>query len=582
MEFKVDVHNWSRQLYTTPHETRSELLFKKLSDGGKRIVWERILKHVHPAIEVEHVRKNLALKRAEEKLQLRRTLASKEKEMIMKDYEFEEVHKNLSVLNCKQQVTKQRTDELCTKTLLLHCKEQDLTKKAQLYEELCQLGYEPDHSIVCDSIVSTVVQENLILECEEQLEKFHQLYRSEDMDKQILYSKRESVESFVRHKLLNLHSTDIWHAMLTRMDKLNADTRVVALKCIKWKPENLQFLKNHLSTEIQTFRLHSQLGLCFSNHGLQQKKKHDDVILSQEIEKLQELVSKSTIDTSLEREEIRQWLELQMKCAELNAFKGALELELKNSTVKSPQFDIPSLWNKETEKRGKQIKMLQEYIQANFRWLMVSYTNTVRIHENLKKEISISGMHITPLSVMKDSFEQELKVFLELSLHMLYRAVLPCRVSPSNQQLLQYHHHIGHGSDTHKLTDMLSVLGAGTCTCPQSIILRLLEKHLFLVFLENMQLDTNWDSTLVPFDISSVRNTENPLVTSVTETMRMMEKSLESCRIIAQKAKDNLITWIEHPLQCAVPSSLQHNGKNFQQWKQEFDAALTAIDELED
>ncbi|XP_069691492.1 girdin-like [Periplaneta americana] len=580
-DFKLNLENWTRHLCTTPHEKRSELL-KKLNGSRKRVVWERILKHVRPAVEVEHVRKNLSLKNVEEKLQLRKTLEAKEKEMCIKDQDFEQVHKNLSLLNCKQQHTKQRTSELHLKNLLLLCKEQDLTKKAELYEELCQLGHEFDQPPTRNGTARTEAYQNLIVECEGQLEEFHKLYRTEDTDKQMLYNKRESVASLLRHEMKNLYATDIWHAVLHRMDMVNADTRILAQNCLRRKPEHLQVLKDRISTEIKAVRSHSQLGLCFANHRHQQKKEDDDIILSQKIEKLQEIVSKSTGDTLLEQEEIRHWLELQMKCAELNVIKEALQLEVKNTTGKPPQFDLLTLQDKNTEECRKQIEMLKEYIQVNLTWLMASYANTVRAHDTLKKEISTYKVDVTSLDVIKDLLQQELKVFAELPLHVLHKTLLPSHVLSSNQQLLQYHHHIGHEIDTLGLTDVLSVLEAGTSTCPQGIVLRLIEKQLFLVFLKTMQFDVNWSSTLVPLDISSVRSTENGVLTSVTETVGMLEKSLESCRLIAEKAEDSLKTWIEHPMQCAVPSSLQHDGKNFQQWKQEFDAALKILSELED
>jgi hypothetical protein len=44
-------------------------------------------------------------------------------------------------------------------------------------------------------------------------------------------------------------------------------------------------------------------------------------------------------------------------------------------------------------------------------------------------------------------------------------------------------------------------------------------------------------------DISDVKNMDNAAITAVTEAMKVAEKSIEECKVVAARAEDNYRAW---------------------------------------
>lgn len=605
-ELETKMHVWVRRMSILSYGKNTTELFQKICKGERKLLWQDVITAVRPSCEVEHVKKNLALKKASLKMKLKKQLQEREETTRIMEHDCERSSQRLRILNCNVQAIKQSTKELGMKTMLLCCKKQDMEHKAMMYEQLSRVTNflkQPssfgsgDPTFSHDKHMETIFQ-NVINKAELQVRELHNLYRTSDVNLQAMHTKKESVVQFVRHSMKDIPVIVVWQTMVNIMNKLNSELRDLIQSNIGNKSQQFVLLKEKTDAELHRFML-SYLELLKPYHHLQQKitahKSECNVLLDKAVEILQEkLYPVKLAEANEETVEIRLMLELEMKIAELRVVKMIFQNEIKNMKVKQPLSLLTDMHEEEINQLDVKIEQLEADIKTNYVWLKKSYSNHSKAHEclqqllvRLPKMCSLDKYGITNLDItMKEqqsSFQQEFKEFMELPLHVFDNLTLPSGVTlPRSQQILKYNINLAELVQSNDLPNILTILSGAPSAPPHSIVLQTLQNKLYLEALTSAELNSNiicMSSDNI--NVNSMQQTENVSIALITDVIDSLKASISRCKTITDRAESNFSAWVEHPLQHAVPEKLKLHEKTLRQWQDCYNSLLASVGDFE-
>ncbi|PSN44862.1 hypothetical protein C0J52_10284 [Blattella germanica] len=193
-----------------------------------------------------------------------------------------------------------------------------------------------------------------------------------------------------------------------------------------------------------------------------------------------------------------------------------------------------------------------------------------RLPEMLDKSV-VANLNIA-MKELETAFSKEIKLFLELPLNVFDKAVLP-----SCQQTLKYNLHLAEMSDSPNLPDLLTVLSGAPSASPLRIVLEGYENKMYLSALKGEETNNTLSTSSDDMDVTSLLKAENSSMARITDIMETLKMSLEECTNIAEKAEVNFKTWIEPPLQHAVPSDWRVQEKSFKEWQDCYDDLLRRL-----